>query len=283
MQTAQFDKLQASVFLCEAFLSDERVFVLNPTVIAVYQMIAPIKPLESRVLRAAISLIQGDFAEALVSLTTLLALLVDRRSRLYQLRAACYLALGNYFYCLQDLKSSHQFDADNHQVHFMRAQVFLAMGQWDSAYQSSLCFAAKAHPDDANLHVVYYNLAILALKLGKSEELGRSYNSKAKQTEERYIQLNNGHSLTPVPEMKKIALAYYENDFNYIEYKQFFKATDDKRDAVTVTGLCVHCGRSDKLSTCSSCTTVQYCSKNCQHNHWSKHKADCHKLKSSRQ
>jgi tetratricopeptide (TPR) repeat protein len=281
IQTAQFDKLQASVFLCEAFLSDERVFVLNPTVFAVYQTVAPIKPLESRVLHTAISLVQGEFTEAIISLTFLLGLLADRRSRIFQLRASCFLALGNYFYCLRDLKSTLQFNANNHQVYFMRAQVFLAMGQWEPAYQSSLNFTAKAHSDDANLHVMYYNLAALALKLGKGEELGRSYHSKAKQTEERYIQLNNGHSMTPVPEMKKAAMAYYESDFNYIEYKQFFKATEVKPEVVT--GLCGHCGRSDKLSACSTCTTVQYCSKSCQQKHWGKHKVDCSKLKTVRQ
>lgn len=279
IQMSHVDKLQASVFLCEAFLSDERAFVLNPHVVASFQAAAPIKPLESRILHAAISLAQGEFIEAIVSLTQLLNLLADRKSPLYQLRAACYLAFGNYFYCLRDLKSSLVHNPNNHQVYFMRAQVFLAMGQWESAYQSSLNFVGNTHPDDTNLHIVYYNLAALAVKLAKGDDLGKAFYRSAKTAEARYMELNNGRAMNPVPDIKKAVLAYYENDFNYTEHKQFFNLQETKRIEV-VTGLCAQCGRSDiKLSVCAACTTVQYCSKGCQHGHWAKHKQDCGRLR----
>jgi tetratricopeptide (TPR) repeat protein len=279
MKIATYDKIKASLFICEAFLVDERVFVLNPLVVATYQAFATIESIESLVFRAAIFLVQGKFCDAMLTLTALLKQLPDRKSRIFQLRAACYLALGNYLYCLRDLNKSHIHNTHNNQIDFLKAQVFLAMGQWDSAYQSSLKFTTTAHPDDPNLHAQYYNLATLALKLGMGEAVGIVFYNSAKKTEQRYMELNKGRTMTPIPDMKKAALAYFENNLIYSNYKLFFKIQEAKLET-TLTGMCCQCGQSSaKLSACSACTIVQYCSKGCQYNHWHKHKQDCTKLR----
>ena len=45
---------------------------------------------------------------------------------------------------------------------------------------------------------------------------------------------------------------------------------------------CASCGDSgNNLQKCSACKSVHYCNTQCQHSHWSTHKPECHKLRSS--
>ena len=54
------------------------------------------------------------------------------------------------------------------------------------------------------------------------------------------------------------------------ERPESYSSSDSTRD------MCAACGKtSDTLKKCSRCSSISYCSKNCQQNDWSKHKTNC--------
>jgi hypothetical protein len=61
-------------------------------------------------------------------------------------------------------------------------------------------------------------------------------------------------------------------------YDQFLKAPDAKMGRADMY-TCAYCGTtsSDKLSMCSRCKTISYCTRECQVSHWKVHKKECAK------
>ena len=60
------------------------------------------------------------------------------------------------------------------------------------------------------------------------------------------------------------------------------KKKTEKNKQNVISTACASCKEADAQMRCSNCKLIRYCSKQCQKNHWSKHKKICAKLKSKK-
>jgi hypothetical protein len=216
--------------------------------------------------------------------------------------------MGNHNKAIKDLTNALKIDPKYAHARDARASLWAGLKLRDSAtlHEEYSRIVAEVHPDNRGLDVAYGWLAVMTLqdaKLGTVQEAKQFYEKCLRaqmRREDLYGKKKSGEN----PEILKMCKDKFKDFANGpLEVRKFRDDCDaailsgrmeDLQIPTTMQAIpqqqqdadsslrhkCLNCGKTaadvcKRLSKCSRCKLVSYCSKDCQSADWKGHRAFC--------
>jgi tetratricopeptide (TPR) repeat protein len=231
------------------------------------------------------------------------------RTKLLYHRSSLHMAMGNHNKAIKDLTKALKIDPKYTQARDARASLWacLELRDYATLHAEYNRIVGEVHPDSRGLDVAYGWLAFMTLKdsnLGTVQEAKQFFEKCLRaqiRREDLYGKRKNGED----PDILQLCKKMFTNFANGpLEVRKFRADCDaailsgrmedlqipatmqvipqpQQQDAdSSLRHKCLKCGKTaadvrKRLSKCSRCKLVSYCSKDCQSADWKGHKVFC--------
>ncbi|CAJ0836312.1 5328_t:CDS:2 [Entrophospora sp. SA101] len=230
--------------------------------------------------------------------------------RLYHLRAICHFNLNDHKSCIKDLERLVSIKPDFVDAYSIQGSIHMSQGDRMEAARNFKLYIEKANKDSISYSHALYALAALTIQNNNSTTTASSrkqashslrnqqalnYYQKAKIAEERYEYLY-GHP-PDISEGSKVVEKDSKKEADklaHILQRLLVLSSNANQQPPNKEKKCNCCGsqtrkdlnaeeKNTALLACSSCFSVNYCSKECQKKDWKNgHRKLCPTLKDSK-